>query len=179
MDWTNLTNAAAKAVETPILKRFEDTGRAADFSVSSGDLLFDYSKTAMDSAARDLLVSMYEEAGVAARRDAMFSGEKINQTEGRAVLHTALRNVSGDPVRVDGKDVMPGVLDTLKRMGDFAEGVRDGSVTPPAGHRFTDVVNIGIGGSDLGPAMATLALAPYHDGPRVHYVSNVDGAHIN
>ncbi|NND20373.1 MAG: glucose-6-phosphate isomerase [Silicimonas sp.] len=179
MDWTNLTNAAAKAVETPILKRFEDTGRAADFSVSSGDLLFDYSKTAMDSAARDLLVSIYEEAGVAARRDAMFSGEKINETEGRAVLHTALRNVSGDPVRVEGNDVMPGVLDTLNRMGDFAEGVRDGSVTPPAGHRFTDVVNIGIGGSDLGPAMATLALAPYHDGPRVHYVSNVDGAHIN
>ena len=128
---------------------------------------------------RDLLIALYEEAGVPARREAMFSGAKINETEGRAVLHTALRNLDGGPVMVDGADVMPGVLATLKRMEVFAEGLRSGSVASPGGHRFTDVVNIGIGGSDLGPAMATLAMAPYHDGPRVHYVSNVDGAHIN
>lgn len=107
---------------------------------------------------------------MAARRDAMFAGETINWTEGRAVLHTALRNLDGGPVMVDGQDVMPGVRDTLARMRDYADAVR--------GSDITDVVNIGIGGSDLGPAMAVAALAPYHDGPRCHFVSNVDGAHI-
>ena len=179
MDWTRLSDAAAKAAETPIIDRFADPGRASDFSVSAGDLLFDYSKTSMDSAGRDLLIAMYEQAGVPARREAIFKGQKINETEGRAVLHTALRNLSGDPVLVDGKDVMPEVMATLHRMEEFAEALRDGTITTPGGRRFTDVVNIGIGGSDLGPAMATLAMAPYHDGPRVHYVSNVDGAHIN
>lgn len=179
MDWTRLAKAANHAAETPIIARFDDADRASDFSVSAGDLLFDYSKTAMDAAGRDLLISMYEDAGVPARREAMFTGEKINETEGRAVLHTALRNLSGDPVKVDGQDVMPGILGTLDRMETFAEGLRDGSVTTPGGRQFTDVVNIGIGGSDLGPAMATLALAPYRDGPRLHYVSNVDGAHVH
>jgi glucose-6-phosphate isomerase len=179
MDWNRLRDAAAKAAETPIIDRFNSTDRASDFSVTAGDLLFDYSKTTMDAAGRDLLIAMYEEAGVPARREAMFSGKKINETEGRAVLHTALRNLSGTPVLVDGNDVMPGVLGTLHRLEAFAEGVRDGSITPSGGLPFSDVVNIGIGGSDLGPAMATLAMAPYHDGPRVHYVSNVDGAHIN
>lgn len=179
MDWSRLSQAAAKAAETPIIDRFSDPERAKDFSVSAGDLLFDYSKTSMDAEGRDLLIAMYEEAEVPVRREAMFSGEKINETEGRAVLHTALRNLAGDPVLVDGRDIMPGVLGTLDRMETFAEGVRDGLVASPGGRRFTDVVNIGIGGSDLGPAMATLAMAPYHDGPRVHYVSNVDGAHIN
>ncbi len=177
MDWTGLQRAAKAAAETPILARFDDSDRARDFSVNAGDLLFDYSKTAMDPAGRDLLVSMYDTAGVAARRDAMFSGAIINETEGRAVLHTALRNLDGDPVIVDGTDVMPGVLATLDRMASFAGDVREGRFTG-AGGAITDVVNIGIGGSDLGPAMATLALAPYHDGPRCHYVSNVDGAHI-
>jgi glucose-6-phosphate isomerase len=178
MDWNRLKTVAAKSAETPILDRFADKNRAADFSVTAGDLLFDYSKTTMDTRARDLLIAMYDEAGVAKRRDAMFAGEKINETEGRAVLHTALRNLDG-AVQVDGEDVMPGVRNTLSLMETFADGVRDGSITPKGGHRFSDVVNIGIGGSDLGPAMATLAMAPYHDGPRIHYVSNVDGAHIN
>ena len=177
MDWTALKSAAETAATTPILARFDDPRRADDFSVSAGDLLFDYSKTTLDPSGRDLLVAMYEEAGVPARREAMFSGEKINETEGRAVLHTALRNLDGDPVMVDGEDVMPGVLETLTRMEAFAADVREGRFTG-AGGKITDVVNIGIGGSDLGPAMATLALAPYHDGPRCHYVSNVDGAHI-
>ncbi len=179
MDWTRLKAVAESAAKTPILDRFADGDRARDFSVSAGDMLFDYSKTSMDSAGRDLLIGMFHEAGVPARRDAMFSGEKINETEGRAVLHTALRNLDGDPVMVDGRDVMPEVLDTLNRMEVFAEGLRFGSITTPGGRPFTDVVNIGIGGSDLGPAMATLAMAPYHNGPRCHYVSNVDGAHIN
>jgi glucose-6-phosphate isomerase len=178
MDWTRLKQAAERAAEIPILKRFDDPERAGTFSVEAGGLLFDYSKTAMDAEDRALLVGMYETAGVPARRDAMFAGRKINETEDRAVLHTALRNLSGDPVLVDGKDVMPGVLETLDRMTAFAEDVRSGMFRLTGG-QVTDVVNIGIGGSDLGPAMATIALAPYHDGPRVHFVSNVDGAQIN
>ncbi len=179
MDWTRLTKAAEEATRTPILDRFDRPERARSFSVTAGDLLFDYSKTAMDDAGRALLVEMYEKAGVPARREAMFSGARINETEGRAVLHTALRAQHGAEVMVDGEDITKGVRDTLGRMDVFAEDVRSGTLTAPGGARFTDVVNIGIGGSDLGPAMATLALAPYHDGPRIHYVSNVDGAHIN
>jgi glucose-6-phosphate isomerase len=179
MDWKKLKSAAAKAAETGILARFEsDPERAGTFSVAAGDLLFDYSKTAMGAGDRDLLVAMFEEAGVPALREAMFRGEKINDTEGRAVLHTALRNLSGDPVVVEGADVMPGVLETLSRMEHFAEDVRTG-VYRVSGGEITDVVNIGIGGSDLGPVMATRALAPYHDGPRTHFVSNVDGAQIS
>ncbi len=176
IDWSKLTEAAEKVGERKILSLFQGD-RAAEFSVSAGDLLFDYSKTNIDGDTRDLLVSFCDAAGLAEKRDAMFSGEAINDTEGRAVLHTALRNLTGTPVTVGGEDVMPGVLDTLKRMGDFAEAVRSGTFTGQGG-AITDVVNIGIGGSDLGPVMATLALSPYHDGPRVHYVSNVDGAHI-
>ncbi|NNF24484.1 MAG: glucose-6-phosphate isomerase [Rhodobacteraceae bacterium] len=177
MSWGKLKTAAEAAKDRTILDGM-DKARAGAFSVSAGDLLFDYSKTTLDENARQLLIGMYRDAGVEARREAMFSGEKINETEGRAVLHTALRNLDGDAVLVDGKDVIPGVRETLDRMTAFAEAVRSGAYKTPGGGAFTDVVNIGIGGSDLGPAMATLALAPYHDGPRCHFVSNVDGAHI-
>jgi glucose-6-phosphate isomerase len=108
----------------------------------------------------------------------MFAGAPFNNTENRAALHIALRNRSNRPINVDGKDVMPAVNDVLRRMAAFATGIRAGTIKTADGGKFTDVVNIGIGGSDLGPAMATLALAPYHDGPRLHFVSNVDGAHI-
>lgn len=165
-----LKKHAARAGGLRIEALFDDASRAADYSASALDMLFDYSKTQIDAAARDALLALVDAAGVAARRDAMFSGEKINETEGRAVLHTALRNLDGGPVLVDGQDVMPGVLDTLARMADEARALRASDVT--------DVVNIGIGGSDLGPAMAVRALAPYHDGPRCHFVSNVDGADI-
>ncbi|WP_170788657.1 glucose-6-phosphate isomerase [Ruegeria lacuscaerulensis] len=161
-----------------ILDLFEQIpNRAQEFSASTGDMLFDYSKTQIDGDIRAALIKLCDDAGLADRREAMFSGAKINETEGRAVLHTALRNLDGGPVQVDGLDVMPDVLDTLHRMRIFAEEVRGGTYTG-AGGSFTDVVNIGIGGSDLGPVMATHALSPYHDGPRLHYVSNVDGAHI-
>jgi hypothetical protein len=140
-------------------------------------MLFDYSKTQLDAEAMKLLLALAEAADVPARREAMFTGARINETEGRAVLHTALR-APGGSVTVDGVDVMPGVLETRRRMEAFAMDVRSGEIAG-AGGAYTDVVNIGIGGSDLGPAMATLALAPYHDGPRIHYVSNVDGAHIH
>ncbi|WP_099826343.1 glucose-6-phosphate isomerase [Oceaniglobus indicus] len=174
--WKDLKSKAAEVADRQILDLFDDD-RAEAFSVRAGDMLFDYSKTNIDAETRDLLIGLCDKAGLADKRDAMFSGQPINDTEGRAVLHTALRNLTGTPVTVDGADVMPGVLDTLSRMGDFADAVRSGRFTGQGG-RITDVVNIGIGGSDLGPVMATLALAPYHGGPRVHYVSNVDGAHI-
>jgi glucose-6-phosphate isomerase len=167
--WETLKSLAAR--KTRILDLFEaDPARAGNFSCSMGEMLFDYSKTTIDAEAREALLALASDAGWQARRDAMFAGEKINETEGRAVLHTALRNLDGGPIIVDGSDIMSDVLDTLDRMSEFAREIRDGE--------FTDIVNIGIGGSDLGPAMAVRALAPYHDGPRCHFVSNVDGAHI-
>ena len=167
--WNDLKQMAAQRAR--IVDLFDaNADRAAEFSASACDMLLDYSKTSLDDAARTALLNLAEAAHWAERRDAMFSGERINETEGRAVLHTALRNLSGDPVLEDGKDVMPGVLETLARMEAYADEVRNGPIT--------DVVNIGIGGSDLGPAMAVRALSPYHNGPRVHFVSNVDAAHI-
>ncbi|MCH2076454.1 MAG: glucose-6-phosphate isomerase [Rhodobacteraceae bacterium] len=151
-----------------------DASRASDFSVSADGLLFDYSKTNIDGEARDMLLALA--APVAAKREAMFSGDKINEMEERAVLHTALRS-HGQPVIVDGGDVIPGVTATLARMRDFATQVMSGAFQGKGG-KITDVVNIGIGGSDLGPVMATAALAPFHVGPNVHFVSNVDGSHI-
>lgn len=179
MSWTSLKSHRAMQGSVTIADLLQDPARASGFSVRMDDMLFDYSKTTIDAEARDLLLTLADEAGVAHRREAMFAGEKINETEGRAVLHTALRDPGPHGATVDGVEVLPGVHDTLDRMEEFAEGLRTGKVRPVNGGRFTDIVNIGIGGSDLGPAMATLALAPYHDGPRVHYVSNVDGAHIH
>ena len=154
-----------------------DSDRADDFSAETGDMRLDYSKTNIDTGIRAALIALCDTNGVASRREAMFTGARINETEGRAVLHTALRNLDGGPVLVDGADVMPEVLNTLDRMRRFCASVRDGGLTGSGG-AFTDVVNIGIGGSDLGPAMAVQALTPYHDGPRCHFVSNVDGADI-
>ncbi|RWR08654.1 glucose-6-phosphate isomerase [Paenirhodobacter populi] len=168
---------AADVKNRRIMDLFEIEDRAADFSATFGDFLFDYSKTAIDPEARQMLLDLAETCDVAGKREAMFSGVKINETENRAVLHTAWRNPDAS-VLVDGVDVMPALRETLARMQVFAEEVRSGAFTGQGG-RITDVVNIGIGGSDLGPAMATLALAPYHDGPRCHFVSNVDGAHIH
>ncbi len=155
-----------------------DPGRFDAFSLDLGDLLLDWSKTAVDAETMRLLAELAAAAGVEARREAMFAGERINTTENRAVLHTALRNTSSEPVLVEGADVMGDVRAVLAAMAAFADGVRSGTIRGSTGRPIADVVNIGIGGSDLGPAMATLALAPYHDGPRLHYVSNVDGAHI-
>ncbi len=138
----------------------------------------DYSKCAVNDDILALLEKLAAEGGVAQKREEMFSGKEINFTEGRAVLHTALRNRSNTPVLVDGKDVMPDVNDVLSAMGKFADAIRSGSLKGATGKKITDVINIGIGGSDLGPVMATLALAPFHDGPRSHFVSNIDGAHI-
>ena len=155
-----------------------DAGRFASFSARHEDLLLDYSKTAVTVQTMALLQDLATAAGVEARRDAMLAGEHINSTEDRAVLHTALRAEAGAQIMVDGRDVTHDVHAVLSAMAQFAGGIRSGAITGATGRKITDIVNIGIGGSDLGPAMATLALAPYHDGPRTHFVSNVDGAHI-
>ena len=174
--WNRLAAKQADIADRDILSLF-NSERAGVFSTRLDDMLFDYSKTNIDAETLNLLQELASGADVFARRDAMFAGEKINETEDRAVLHTALRNLDGGPVHVDGVDVMPDILTTLARMEDFANTVRDGTFKGQGG-AITDVVNIGIGGSDLGPQMTTLALAPYHDGPRAHFVSNIDGAHI-
>src|SRR5580693_4727105 len=157
----------------------DDPARFKQFSVTLDDLLFDYSKQRIDGPILSALVELAKAAKVEAKREAMFAGEKINTTEKRAVLHTALRNFSGKPVLVDGKDVMPDVIGTREKMLQFAADVREGRVRGALGQPMTDVVNIGIGGSDLGPAMAARALSPYAPLQlHAHFVSNVDGADI-
>ena len=158
----------------------EDPGRFERFSLRLDDLLLDFSKNLIVPETLEKLLALARAAGVEEAREAMFAGERINATEGRAVLHTALRNRSERPVLLDGHDVMGDVREVLDAMAAFAEGVREGAIGGATGARFTDVVNIGIGGSDLGPAMVTRALSPYGcDGLACHFVSNVDGAHLS
>ena len=172
--WKSLAKSHDATKDRAILDLFVSPTRATDFSARLGDMLFDYSKTNIDAATRDQLLALATGSNLATKRDAMFAGAVINETEGRSVLHTALRNLN-DPVILDGTDVMPAVRATHARMEAFCEDVRSGRFKGQGG-KITDVVNIGIGGSDLGPAMAVLALAPAHDGPRCHFISNVDGA---
>jgi glucose-6-phosphate isomerase len=156
----------------------DDPDRFRKFSLALDDMVLDWSKCAVTEETMGLLQDLAIAANVEGRRAAMFAGEHINVTEDRAVLHTALRNTGDKPVTTDGRDVMPEVRSVLAAMGKFADGIRDGVIKGATGKKIADIVNIGIGGSDLGPAMATLALRPYHDGPRAHFVSNVDGADI-
>lgn len=156
-----------------------DPDRFEEFSVSLGSLLLDYSKNRINGETMKLLIALAKEAGLEKARDAMFCGEKINTTENRAVLHTALRNRSDRPVYVNGKDVMPQIKTVLEKMKTFSNAVRDGQWKGATGKAMTDVVNIGIGGSDLGPVMVVEALKHYQKkGLNAHFVSNVDGTHI-
>ncbi len=156
-----------------------DPDRFSRFSLRLGDLLVDYSKNRVIHQTMALLADLAHEAGFDEGRRQMFEGRPINATEHRPVLHVALRNRSNRPILVDGRDVMPDVNAALARMRDFSERVRSGAWTGATGKAVTDVVNIGIGGSDLGPAMACDALAPYtRPDLRVHFVSNVDGSHL-
>uniref|UniRef100_A0A8C4IIZ9 Glucose-6-phosphate isomerase n=1 Tax=Dicentrarchus labrax TaxID=13489 RepID=A0A8C4IIZ9_DICLA len=144
-----------------------------------GDILLDYSKNLITDEVMKMLVDLAKSRGIEAAREKMFSGDKINFTEGRAVLHVALRNRSNTPIMVDGKDVMPDVNKVLEKMKGFCHRVRSGEWKGYTGKAITDVVNVGIGGSDLGPLMVTEALKPYSKGgPRVWFVSNIDGTHI-
>ena len=157
----------------------EDADRHRKFSIRFGDIVLDYSKNRITTRTRAYLVQLAEECGLSDAIEQMFNGEKINATEGRSVLHTALRNRSNTPVLVDGKDVMPDVNEVLAKMKDFSNKVRSGSWKGYTGKEITDIVNIGIGGSDLGPVMVTEALKSYgKKGLNVHFVSNVDGTHI-
>ena len=153
-------------------------GRFDRLSFRFDDLLLDMSKCSLDDEAMRLLLALARAASLEERRDAMFAGERINVTEDRAVLHVALRKRRGERLVLAGHDVVADVHAVLDAMGLFSEGIRQGAIRGATGMPIRDVVNIGIGGSDLGPVMMTLALAPYHDGPRCHFVSNVDGAHI-
>ncbi len=157
----------------------EDGGRFERFSLRCGDLLLDYSKNRITDETMRLLFALAREAGLADWIERQFRGEKINHTENRAVLHTALRNRSGEPVLLDGQDVMPEVRAELEKIRRLAEAVRQRQWRGVSGQPITDVVNIGIGGSSLGPEMATDALRPWgiHD-MRFHFVSNVDENHI-
>jgi glucose-6-phosphate isomerase len=158
----------------------DDPARASRFSMRLGDLLFDFSKNRITDRTLELLVRLAQECGVPDWAERMFAGEPINETEGRAVLHTALRNRGDRQVMVDGTDVMPGVRRVLEQMRAFTTSVREGIWVGHTGRAITDVVNVGIGGSDLGPAMVTEALRPYwKDGIRAHFVSNVDGTHLS
>jgi glucose-6-phosphate isomerase len=157
----------------------QDEKRFDRLSLRFGDILFDYSKNRINEETVSLLLDLAREADLAAKIEAMFTGRKINTTEDRAVLHVALRNRSNRPIYVDGEDVMPEVNQVLAKMRAFSEAVRGGAWRGYTGERITDVVNIGIGGSDLGPKMVTQALTPYGSPDlRVHFVSNVDGTDI-
>jgi glucose-6-phosphate isomerase len=178
--WKALHAHARDLGETRILDLFaQDPQRAQGFSLEACGILLDYSKNPVSAETRRLLLALAEDASVPAQIAAMFEGKRINVTEKRAVLHTALRNRSSQPVLVDGRDVMPDIRTVLERMRGMAERVRGGIAKGCSGRPFTDVVNIGIGGSDLGPLMVTTALRPYGSpGLRAHFVSNVDGAHL-
>jgi glucose-6-phosphate isomerase len=157
----------------------QDPRRFDKYSLRLGEILFDFSKNRATDETMNLLRGLAMRAGLPDKIEAMFHGQKINATEGRAVLHTALRNRSSRPVYVDGVDVMPAVNAVLDKMHAFTEKVRSGSWRGFTKKRMTDVVNIGIGGSDLGPLMVTRALTHYGDPKlRVHFVSNVDGTHL-
>ena len=157
----------------------ENPRRFEEFSRRFEDILFDFSKNRVTAETMTLLLELVEEADLREAIDAMFSGAKINNTEQRAVLHVALRNRANRPILVDGQDVMPEVNRVLEKMRRFSTAVRSGAWTGYTGKAITDIVNIGIGGSDLGPKMVTQALTPYaQPGLRVHFVSNVDGTDI-
>jgi len=156
-----------------------DSKRFRDFSANCGDILLDYSKNRIDKDVMNSLFSLARAAGVEKRRDAMWAGEPINTTEDRAVLHMALRYQGDEPVMVDGHDVMTDVRAVLEKIKIFTNRVRQGDLCSSTGAKFTDIVNIGIGGSDLGPAMVTRALSTYmRANLKAHFVSNVDSAAI-
>ena len=178
--WNQLREHYQQIHNIPIAEYFEaDPDRAQRFSIQWRDFLVDYSKNCITEKTRDLLLALAEEAGLKDAIGKYFAGDLINETEGRAVLHTALRAGDAAPIRVDGVDVLPEVKQVKAQMRAFSEAVIGGAKKGFTGKPFTDVVNIGIGGSDLGPAMVAEALKFYSNHLRVHFVSNVDGDHVH
>ncbi|OEF05774.1 glucose-6-phosphate isomerase [Vibrio genomosp. F10] len=178
--WKALTEHFETAQDMDMKELFaQDAKRFESFSTRFGsDILVDYSKNLIDAETMQHLFALANETEVKSAIEAMFSGDAINKTEGRSVLHTALRNRSDKPVMVDGKDVMPAVNAVLAKMELFTHRIVSGEWKGYTGKEITDVVNIGIGGSDLGPYMVTEALTPYKTRLNMHFVSNVDGTHI-
>ena len=178
--WQKLCTHQQTVAKLHMRDLFEnDPHRFNKYSLKFSDLLFDYSKNRITDETMPLLFQMAKEANIEQWREKMFAGEKINITENRAVLHTALRNRSNKPVMVGGKDVMPDINNVLAQMREFSEKVRNGAWLGFKGKTITDIVNIGIGGSDLGPVMDCDALKPYaSDKMNIHFVSNIDGAHL-
>lgn len=177
--WRAIEREGERLGRLSLRQLFEhDAVRFASFSFGHEDLLVDLSKEKIDRAALDALLALAEAVELPARRDDLFSGRRVNATEGRAALHMALRDGTDPDVAVDGAAIRPEVESVRERFLAFAEAVRDGRYGARGGAPFTDVLHIGIGGSHLGPEMALRALRPDHDGPRVHFVSNVDGADL-
>ena len=174
--WKALDKHYQDTKDTHMRELFEQDGeRFAKFHLKFEDILFDYSKNRITQETLSLLIDLANQADLKGATEKMFTGERINVTEDRAVLHVALRNQGGKAIQVDGEDVMPDINDVLGKMRDFSERVRSGEWKGYSGAAITDVVNIGIGGSDLGPKMVTTALTPYaHERLKVHYVSNID-----
>lgn len=166
--------------ERTITELFENApDRFEEFSSLCGEILFDYSKCNMDQKTLELLLELANAAELKQKTIELFAGAHVNSTEDRAVQHMALRAPNNVPIVIDGENVVPDVKAVLNQMTEFSEGVRSGQIKSSSDQTFTDIVNIGIGGSDLGPAMVSLALTPYCDGPKTHFVSNVDGADIS
>jgi glucose-6-phosphate isomerase len=178
--WQSLNRHYAKMKKIHMQTLFaEDPQRFNKFSRRFNDMLIDFSKNRITEETLKLLIALTKECDVKSAIEKMFSGEKINETENRAVLHIALRNRNNAPISVDGKDVMPEVNAVLRKMKVFSDRLNIGDWKGYTGKKITDIVNIGIGGSDLGPAMVTQALKPYaKDGLAVHFVSNIDGTHL-
>ncbi len=177
--WARLKELADKHKDLTVLSLFDDKARFQNYSLELGDILVDYSKNRINEEIFEALIDLAKETGLKDSVEAMFSGEAINRTEGRAVLHTALRNRSNTPVWVDGKDVMPEINKVLEQMKSFAGKVYNGQWLGYTGKPVTSLVNIGIGGSDLGPVMVTEALKAYQSPAlKCFFVSNVDGTHI-
>ena len=178
--WNNLLVHFNNTKNTHLRDLFaSDNDRGSKFSLKWNDFLVDYSKNRIDGETMALLLELAEEVGLSKAIEGYFGGELINQTEGRAVLHTALRAKKGDTVLVDGENVVEEVYQVKEKIKSFSEAVISGNRKGHTGKAFTDVVNIGIGGSDLGPAMVTEALKFYKNHLRVHFVSNVDGDHVH
>ncbi len=177
--WQKLTAHFMMMQATHMRELFEeDPTRFEKFQLRFNDILIDYSKNIINEETIELLIELAEEVGLKESIEAMFKGDKINQTEHRSVLHVALRNRANTPVYVDGKDVMPEINKVLDQMKSFSEQLLSGQWKGFSGKRITDLVSIGIGGSDLGPLMVTEALRPYRSTIKPHFVSNVDATHI-
>ena len=178
--WRSLQSHFSEMKKKHLKELFKgDPNRFSTYSITNKDIFFDYSKNIIDKQTIDLLLQLASECKLQDGINAMFNGDKINETENRAVLHTALRNLSEEPVYAEGKDIMPDVRKVLKQMKIFCNRVHSGKWRGYTDKRIKYIVNIGIGGSDLGPLMVTEALKPYWlEDIQTYFVSNVDGTHI-